>query len=89
MTKIFKYPLSVTDEQKVTGPALIPLSAGMQRGELQLWATVDEDEPDVTHTIVIQETGNEWSHNLEDLKLIGRVEQFPDNFIWHIFSVVG
>lgn len=89
VTTIFKYELELTDSQKVKGPGLIPLSVGVQHGLPMLWATVDDDEEDSEYEIIIYGTGNLWTHNLDDLQLIGRIQLHDDHLIWHIFAVVG
>lgn len=87
MRTIYRYPLRVTDVQSITGPGLSRVIAvDNRRGELEVWAEVDDAQPERTATIRIVGTGNPRMHD-SDVPYVGHVIDGP--FIWHIYAEVS
>lgn len=97
MRTIYKYPLGVTGEQKVSLPeGAEPLcvqvqtvpAAGFSRQpieQLVLWALVDTDKPSKDMTISIFGTGNPVAM---DLGLYLGTVQMNSGLVWHVFCEV-
>lgn len=51
MTKVYKFPLEISDEQKV-------LTVQVQKGKLCLWAEYNPDGESVLRTFLIRGTGH-------------------------------
>ncbi len=81
---IWKFPLQLTDTQKIPMPkdAQI-LSAQVQDGTLCIWALVDPDRPKEERKIEIHGTGNA-SVNLLPKTFIGTAQM--GMFVWHVFE---
>ena len=86
---IWKYPLDVVGEQKITTPAAWkPIHVDHQDGRLTLWAEADPSEEsglEVTRTIVIVVTGH--SFNAEGLTYIGSSLDPHRPLVWHVYEV--
>lgn len=85
MSKIFKYPLKVTDIQSVSLPVAHQiLSVQVQRGEVCLWARVWEDTPLMPKLIYIYGTG----HPVEDripMDFMGTIQMRDGALVFHVF----
>ena len=86
MKTIWKYPLSVTDEQTV----LIPkgsrlLTVQIQRGIPFLWAEVDTDVPKVNRLIETFGTGHAISRPNNPRRHIGTY-QVEEQLVFHVFE---
>lgn len=83
--KIFKYSLTITDEQTVEMPTgASVLSAQMQNGSLCLWAVVNESNPVKKYRVKIVGTGNQFDNAA--FWFGGYVSTVQDrNFVWHVF----
>jgi hypothetical protein len=86
--KIYKYPIEITDVQKVKLPLNAEiLTAQIQSGSgLCLWAKVEEEHNTDTeeHTIEVFGTGHPMSAH--DRRYLGTVQQAGGSLIWHIFE---
>lgn len=60
------------------------LKAGMQGGEVQLWAEVDTDAPKEERNFIVYGTG--WEIQEENVCFIDTV--FDGAFVWHVYEVV-
>lgn len=93
MLTIYKYPLAIADSQRIVMPHnSVPLSVGMQRETLCLWASVDTDRQETEHEVRILGTGHEASSILGlrswcdvHWKFLGTVQQNGGALIWHVF----
>jgi hypothetical protein len=86
MKTIFKYPIEVTDEQKVKLPSdSLIISAINQNGQLVIYALVDTEEKDTEEkTIRIFGTGHPCDVEEFDYNFLGSV--VTGDFVWHIFA---
>ena len=84
--RIFKYKLSITDEQTICLPqGSRILSVDNQDGVLTLWAMVNTDRPVEPRYIRIVGTGHEIADKAAaSLEFIGTV--LMDPFVWHVFE---
>lgn len=86
MKTIYKYPIEVTDIQKIKLPfdSLI-ISVLNQNGKLVIYALVDTEEKDTEErTIRIFGTGNPCDVEEFDYNFLGSV--FMGDLVWHIFA---
>lgn len=82
--KIFKYPLQITDSQKLEIPKhSTPLSLQVQDGKPTLWVMVDEEKPKTPVTIICVGTGNPVPDELDILGYLGTSQ--VNGFVWHFF----
>lgn len=83
MKTIWKFPLAVIDEQRVTMPCGAKLLAVQDQGGMMcLWAMVDTEAAKVTRAIRIYVTGNPIP---DDAGL--HVDTVQDGrFVWHVFD---
>lgn len=87
MQKIWKYPLAITDVQRLSMPERAEiLSVADQDGTLCLWAMVDTHAlREEVRTIEIIGTGNPISTPTGYARLfIGTAVMRP--FVWHVFE---
>ena len=89
MLKVFKYPLAITDRQKIHLPrgARI-LSFQSPRGQPFIWALVD---PEATAWISRRFRLVGTGHPIEDtggLSYIGTVVMWEGALVWHLFEIV-
>lgn len=83
MKMIFKYPLVLTDKQRVSMPAgATPLTAQMQGGQITMWAVVDPEVPDHEYVVVMIGTGHEGPD--PKCLYIGTV-QHPSGLVLHVY----
>lgn len=82
MRKIYKYVLTITDEQTLRLPQGANfLTAQMQREQLCIWVEVDTDRPLEPCTFLIHGTGNPIG--AERKRYIATVQDGP--MVWHVF----
>ena len=83
---IFKYQLQRGGQtfQMPSGAQI--LSAQFQRGELCLWALVDERAKLEMRSFVVLGTGQPTTLNLRH---ISTVQSDDQSFVWHIFETAG
>jgi len=94
--RIYKYPLDVSDTPgrrliEVDCLSVTPLSVAEQRGDLMLWAVVEEgnDERTLTLDIAIVGTGHMlWYGMLHEKRFIGSVPM-STGFVWHVYASDG
>lgn len=86
MKRIFKYPIEITDEQKIDMPqgAQI-LSAQMQNDKLCLWAAVDDNFTSAPIVIRVLGTGHPVP-DIEGLRYIGTAQDQRLGLVWHVFE---
>jgi hypothetical protein len=86
MTTIWKFPLTVVDEQSVKMPAGARiLCVQMQGGLPCLWAEVNTSAPMRARSIVIHGTGNPMPAESECVRsYIGTFQSGP--FVWHAYE---
>jgi hypothetical protein len=87
MTTIYKYPLSITDEQTVQLPrGAVVLTVMLQQARLCLWAEVDPQAITERRTILIFGTG----HAIPSRESIGALAYLSSvidgQFVWHVFE---
>jgi hypothetical protein len=95
MNKIWKFTLSITDEQWITMPAGAKiLSVQMQGYQLTIWAGVDLMSAPEFVPFYIVGTGNPADH-VVDKTYLGTVQQHYDatglklpgnGMVWHVFT---
>lgn len=83
---IYKYPIKITDEQKVKLPLNAEiLTAQMQGDTLCLWAKVEEGNTSMEErTIEVFGTGHPMSDN--NRRYIGTTQMHGGALIWHVFE---
>ena len=85
---IWKYTLSIADEQSITMPVNSEIiSVQNQYGNLVVWAVVDDSElamKDRREFRVIG-TGHEITRSLEGWQFIGTVQMANGALVWHVF----
>lgn len=88
MKTIFKYPLSVIDEQEISMPVSARiLCVQVQRGVPCLWALVDPDDSQTPRSIRIVGTGHpiRWGAGIEHY--IGTFQALEGALVFHVFEV--
>jgi len=94
MTQIFKYPIEVTDVQRVELPVSAKiLTVQFQHDKLCLWARVEcGDTTKETRTIEVFGTGHTMldtsGPRLIERNYIGTVQQHGGILVWHVFERV-
>ncbi len=86
MTKIYKYPLALTDRQTVRVPlGALVLSVAEQAGRLCLWAVVDADEKETEERVIfVVGTGNPLPEDFG--AFVGTVVTADGALVWHVFE---
>lgn len=88
MKRIFKFPLQITDIQKIRMPKDSSLlTVQVQKGTPCLWALVDTDKEAVERLIGIIGTGHPVPENV--LRYIGTFQVLEGTFVGHVFEVEG
>ena len=83
--KIWKFPLRVTETQRVAMPAGAEiLSVKMQKGQLCLWALVSPERDKEMCTIEVHGTGNPIGPG--NREYLGTVQDHA--LVWHVFKVI-
>jgi hypothetical protein len=83
--RIWKYVLTITDEQQIEVPAGRVLSVGEQGGDVCIWIHVQPSAPTTPLYFRIVGTGNPTSP-IENLgRFIGTVQQLGGALVWHVF----
>ena len=86
MKTIYKFPLSITDEQTVSMPrGSQVLSVQMQNEQLNVWALVNTENLQEQRKFRIFGTGNPVDVD-GNWKFVGTVQERM--FVWHIFIEV-
>lgn len=87
MNVIWKFPLIVTDRQRIAVPrGARPLSVQSQGDRLTIWVLLDPNEPTtLVLDIFIVGTGNPMPDGEGNLQFLGTVQQFSGALVWHVF----
>ena len=84
--RIYKYPLVITDKQKILMPERADiLHCDMQGLDLCVWVLVNTDTPEVARTFRVIGTGHPIP-DIGELEYRGTVQQL--NFVWHVFESI-
>lgn len=88
MKRIFKFPLEVTDLQKIRMPKDSTLLTVQVQKEIPcLWALLDTDKEAEDRFIKIIGTGHPVPENV--LRYIGTFQVMEGTFVGHVFEVEG
>jgi hypothetical protein len=83
MRKVFKYNLPWTDHADIRMPVgSLPLSVGVQDGQLMLWALVAPDGDEAWRVFRIAGTGHSITE--EHIRFIGTVHH--QGLVFHVFE---
>jgi len=83
MRVIYKYPLEIIGEQKISLPEDFDvLKIGEQRGNLMLWASGDNTLPDISVTLYIIGTGHPMPEGV--LSHMDSV-LMSNGLVWHVY----
>lgn len=86
MRRIFKYQLDVVDRQVVRAPrGWKPLSVGVQRDMVCIWASVDPDAEVVDHVFWIHGTGHRAVAVEVGAEFLGTVLLHGGDLVFHVF----
>ena len=86
MSRIYKYPLQLTEQQKInmpTGAKVIHVA--VQREAICLWAIVDPDQPVESRSFGILGTGQP-DFNPKEMRHLVSVLMSDVTFGWHVFE---
>lgn len=86
MTKVFKFPLEMSDEQKVLMPVGAKvLTVQMQNGKPCLWAECNPDAECVYRTFLVRGTG----HPIDEIEkeYIGTIQLYGGSLVLHVFEI--
>lgn len=87
MTKVFKFPLEISDEQKVLMPVGAKvLTVQVQNGVPCLWAECNPDAECVYRTFLIRGTGHPIDDNIEK-EYIGTIQLYGGSLVLHVFEI--
>jgi hypothetical protein len=93
MRTIWKYPLEVTDEQKIRIPSsAILLSAQAQKSRPCLWALVDPTEPETDYiiaTVKMHGTGQPVPNDVLQNQFLGTIQLWKGDLVFHVFVKFG
>jgi hypothetical protein len=84
--RVYKYKLRLTDFQGIDLPVGAKiLTVQEQRGEIQLWALVDQDQDHTERRFIeIAGTGHDILNDVKDY--ITTFQQLGGNLVWHVFE---
>lgn len=87
MKVIYKFYLSIKDEQKIKMPVGSKIiSIGQQSEDVYLWAICDPENGFENRTIYIFGTGHELPPDINLRSFLGTVTTYDGNYVWHIFE---
>lgn len=83
MKTIWKYPLMITDIQKIKVPmGAVPLCVGTDPSNGPcIWCEVDDQSPAIPLEVYVVGTGNPLPEDVS--RYIGSIRKDP--FIWHVY----
>ena len=88
MQKVFKYPLELKSEQRVEIPVGASyLHVDVQRGQICLWALVEDDAQCEMRLFLIAGTGHPVPENVTSMEHVGSVLTDNGAFVWHVFDI--
>lgn len=86
MTKVYKFPLEISDEQKVLMPECAKvLTVQVQKGKPCIWAECNPDEKQVLRTFLIRGTGHSIDDEIEK-EYIGTIQMCEGSIVFHVFE---
>lgn len=86
MTKVYKFPLEISDEKKVLMPeGAKVLTVQVQKGKPCLWAECNPDGEPVLRTFLIRGTGHPIDDEIEK-EYIGTIQMCEGSIIFHVFE---
>ena len=87
MTKVYKFPLDIADEQVVLMPkGSKVLTVQVQKGKLYLWAECNPNEPNMDErSILIRGTGHPINDEIEK-EYIGTIQMCDGSLVFHVFE---
>ena len=86
MTKVYKFPLEISDEQKVSMPEDAKvLTVQVQKGKPCLCAECNPDKEPVLRTFLIRGTGHPIDDEIEK-EYIGTIQMCEDSIVFHVFE---
>lgn len=86
MTKVYKFPLDISDEQKVSMPeGAKVLTVQVQKGKPCIWAECNPDGLPVLRTFLIRGTGHPIDDEIEK-EYIGTIQMCEGSIIYHVFE---
>lgn len=86
MTKVFKFPLEISDEQKVLMPVGAKvLTVQVQNGVPCLWAECNHAAC-VSRTFLIRGTGHPIDDDIEK-EYIGTIQLYGGSLVLHVFEI--
>lgn len=86
MTKVYKFPLEISDEQKVSMPeGAKVLTVQVQKGKPCIWAECNPDVKSVLRTFLIRGTGHPIDDEIKK-EYIGTIQMCDDSIIFHVFE---
>jgi hypothetical protein len=85
MKSIWKFPIEITDEQKVFMPQTAQvLSVQVQNGTPCIWALVDTEEQIAERTFIVHGTGHPCA--CEASEFIGTFQVRGGSLVFHLFE---
>ena len=90
MKRVYKYPLSILDEQRLTLPAKSSvLSVCEQEGNIMLYALIEDNQPNTEEWIIrIAGTGHEIADAWIGKDFVGAVKLADDALVFHVFALM-
>lgn len=86
MTKVYKFPLEISDEQKVLMPdGSKVLTVQVQKGKPCLWAECNPDKEPVLRTFLIRGTGHPIDDDIKK-EYIGTIQILESQIVYHVFE---
>jgi hypothetical protein len=88
MKSIWKFPIEITDEQKIALPITGKIiSVQVQHGTPCIWAMVDTEEPTSERTFIIHGTGHPCICDASEF--IGTFQVSCGDLVFHLFEKKG
>ena len=85
MKSIWKFPIEITDEQKVFMPRTAKiLSVQVQQGTPCVWALVDTEEQKTERTLVVHGTGHPCV--CDSSEFVGTFQVAGGSLVFHLFE---
>jgi hypothetical protein len=86
VTKIWKFPLQLTDRQEIEMPeGAVILSVQVQRSQVCLWALVEPGASKVKRQFRIHGTGHDVP-DVDKLDFIGTIQNNGGDLVFHVFE---
>lgn len=86
MTKVYKFMLEISDEQKVLMPdGAKVLTVQVQKGKPCIWAECNPDNEPVLRTFLIRGTGHPIDDDIKKM-CIGTIQMLDGSIVYHVFE---